>query len=149
DEMCSREHAEVFYSDHRWCLRDLGSLNGTRLNSKTVRDDTPLTALDTIELGNTQLVFVDRMDQLPDLPRRLPSSSSRKLEIRARLTETHISPTTIDGPPTQRAPGRRPNLEGQLARLYGLALKMGGAETRSELVDTVLEGLMGMVAAEV
>ena len=32
DELCSREHAEVYQSDGRWVVRDLESLNGTRLN---------------------------------------------------------------------------------------------------------------------
>src|SRR6185295_14947355 len=92
DEMCSREHAEVLFADHRWYLRDLGSLNGTRLNGKTVRDDAALKPEDLVELGNTRLVFVDTLSQLPDLPRRLPAPADSKLEIRARLSETHFSP---------------------------------------------------------
>ena len=32
DELCSREHAEVFHAEGKWRLRDLKSLNGTRLN---------------------------------------------------------------------------------------------------------------------
>src|SRR5262245_48368831 len=32
DELCSREHAEIYYADGRWRLRDLKSLNGTRVN---------------------------------------------------------------------------------------------------------------------
>src|SRR5215831_3659101 len=32
DELCSREHAEVFHADGRWRVRDLNSLNGTRVN---------------------------------------------------------------------------------------------------------------------
>src|SRR5262249_33071504 len=34
DDLCSREHAEISYSDGRWRLRDLNSLNGTRLNGQ-------------------------------------------------------------------------------------------------------------------
>src|ERR1051326_7525054 len=136
DEMCSREHAEVLFTDHRWYLRDLGSLNGTRLNGRTVRDDAPLTAQDTVELGNPQFVFVDSLNQLPDLPRRQPAPPDNKLEIRARLSETHFSPQASGAPVmAPPPPGRRANLEGQLARLYRLALSMGGAETKAELVD--------------
>src|SRR5207253_7350146 len=36
DELSSREHAEVYFADGRWRLRDLGSLNGTRLNETAV-----------------------------------------------------------------------------------------------------------------
>src|SRR4051794_32907370 len=32
DDLCSRDHAEVSYSGNRWRVRDLGSLNGTRVN---------------------------------------------------------------------------------------------------------------------
>src|SRR5258707_13074655 len=34
DEMCSREHAEVVFTDQRWYVRDLNSLNATRLTGK-------------------------------------------------------------------------------------------------------------------
>ena len=37
DEQCSREHAEVYYADGRWCLRDLNSLNGTRINNDALQ----------------------------------------------------------------------------------------------------------------
>src|SRR5881275_290518 len=39
DELCSREHAEVYRGDGHWRLRDLGSLNGTRLNNVTVTEE--------------------------------------------------------------------------------------------------------------
>src|SRR5262245_64908699 len=61
DEMCSREHAEILFADQRWYVRDLGSLNGTRVNSHSVRDDAPLSPSDIVELGSTQLVFVDNL----------------------------------------------------------------------------------------
>src|ERR1700740_353232 len=32
DELCSREHAEVYFAEGHWRLRDLKSLNGTRVN---------------------------------------------------------------------------------------------------------------------
>ena len=31
DELCSREHAEVYFAEGRWYLRDLKSLNDTRI----------------------------------------------------------------------------------------------------------------------
>jgi pSer/pThr/pTyr-binding forkhead associated (FHA) protein len=34
DDLCSREHAEVRYSDGHWRVRDLNSLNGTRVNNE-------------------------------------------------------------------------------------------------------------------
>ncbi|HZT82695.1 MAG TPA: FHA domain-containing protein, partial [Gemmataceae bacterium] len=34
DDLCSREHAEVYHARGRWRLRDLNSLNGTRVNGE-------------------------------------------------------------------------------------------------------------------
>src|SRR5262245_59249732 len=148
DEMCSREHAEVLFADDRWYLRDLGSLNGTRHNGNNVRDDIPLTPEDEVELGNTRLMFVDTMNQLPDIPKRTPAPAENKLEIRSRLSETHFLP---DGSNRTVAatPARRSSIETHLARLYRMALEMGAAETEQELVKLVLDDLMELVNTEV
>src|SRR6516162_9480896 len=42
DELCSREHAEIYHSDGRWRIRDLESLNGIRLNGERVGGDSLL-----------------------------------------------------------------------------------------------------------
>src|SRR5215471_14661882 len=68
DDLCSREHAEVNYTDGRWRLRDLGSLNGTRVNGERLDSEWELAASDEVHLGRTQLLFVEDMAQLPDLP---------------------------------------------------------------------------------
>ncbi len=150
DEMCSREHAEVLFADKRWYLRDLGSLNGTRHNGHNVRDDVPLSPEDEVELGNTRLMFVDNIDQLPDIPKRTPAPPENKLEIRTRLSETHFLPDTAGTRATisTTAP-RRSSIEAHLARLYRLALEMGAAETEQEIVKLVLDGLMEIVKTEV
>src|SRR5271165_5289243 len=58
DELCSREHAEVFHSGG-WRVRDLGSLNGTRLNGQRLEAETELTPGDDVHLGRTHLLFVE------------------------------------------------------------------------------------------
>src|SRR5438309_4366603 len=68
DELCSREHAEIYYGDGHWHLRDLNSLNGTRVNDAALDSEWELSSQDEIHLGRTQLVFVQQLDQLPDLP---------------------------------------------------------------------------------
>src|ERR1700686_1212155 len=65
DDLCSREHAEVYHADGRWRLRDLGSLNGTRLNGSAVDTEWELSPSDEIHLGRTHLLFVEDMSQLP------------------------------------------------------------------------------------
>src|SRR5262245_835636 len=68
DELCSREHAEISFADGRWRLRDLNSLNGTRLNGERLDGEWELAANDDVHLGRTHLLFVEDMGQLPDVP---------------------------------------------------------------------------------
>src|SRR5580700_5256413 len=51
DELCSREHAEVHFNNGHWFLRDLNSLNGTRLNGATVDSEWELSPGDDINIG--------------------------------------------------------------------------------------------------
>src|SRR5437870_13826414 len=68
DDLCSREHAEVYHADGRWRLRDLNSLNGTRINGGKLDADWELSPADEVHLGKTTLMYVEDMAQLPDLP---------------------------------------------------------------------------------
>ena len=53
DEVCSRNHCEVFQSGDRWLLRDLGSRNGIKINGAK---------LPAAVLGHGDLVPVDLLD---------------------------------------------------------------------------------------
>ena len=154
DDMCSREHAEVLFADEHWYVRDLGSLNGTRLNGKNLSADASLSPRDLVELGNTQIMFVEELAQLPEVPKQVPPKPPEKLEIRQRLSETHYLPAEVAVPKVRALSAReavadRDAINRDLARLYRLALEMGGAETQEELVNFVLEGLLELVKAEV
>src|SRR5260370_25577618 len=154
DDMCSREHAEVLFADQRWYVRDLGSLNGTRHNGKNVSGDAPLSPRDLVELGNTSIMFVEELNQLPEVPKHTPAKPPEKLEIRQRLSETHYLPISAPVPKARPAPNRetapeRDAINRNLARLYRLALEMGRAETQDEPVAPVLDGLLELVKAEV
>src|SRR4051794_16523894 len=65
DDLCSREHAEITFSGGQWRLRDLNSLNGTRVNSQTIEREVELSPRDLVHLGRTDLLFVEHIDQLP------------------------------------------------------------------------------------
>src|SRR5262249_35660666 len=143
DELCSREHAEVYYTDDRWHVRDMNSLNGTRVNAKKVTGECPLSPQDVVGLGRTSLVFVEKMTQLPDLPFLTTPDS---VAIKKRLSQTRFStplpPTVPAGAEVEVATGSRHPLSRDLARLYRLALDMGSTTTTSELVGVVLQGLL-------
>jgi Nif-specific regulatory protein len=163
DELCSREHAEVFQAEGQWQVRDLGSLNGTRLNGQPVRTDAILAPLDELHLGRTQLVFVEDVRQLPSPPPTRGSKRDESLAIKQRLAQTRFeAPTQIipmppkaAAPPAAQDPSKtipsarlRPR-ERDLALLYKLALEMGAADALRDLVRVVLDGLFAGIPAEV
>jgi Nif-specific regulatory protein len=149
DELCSREHAEVYQADGAWVVRDMGSLNGTRLNNEAVTVERQLEPRDEIHLGRTRLVYVEEMHQLPDLPRRNRKPGD-DVSIRKRLGDTRLLHAgAVDGQATvlQARPGRQ--LEQDLSLLYRLALRMGSADNSGDLVGIVLDGLLEATRAEV
>jgi transcriptional regulator with GAF, ATPase, and Fis domain len=153
DDLCSREHAEVYFADGRWRLRDLTSLNGTRLNGSRLDSEWELAASDEMLVGRTQLLFVESMDQLPDLLVPRPDAG---VSIKKRLGQTRFltpepptAPTVQPGDDHTPAPSSRHSLSRDLALLYRLALDMGSAASYEELVRIVLDGLLEAVPAEV
>src|SRR6185312_6812674 len=57
DEICSRNHCEVFFDGCVWKLRDLGSRNGTRVNGEPITGDTQLIEGRQFQIGNTVVSF--------------------------------------------------------------------------------------------
>src|SRR3954462_4081544 len=88
DEVCSREHAEVYHADDRWRLRDLESLNGTRLNGNRVDSEWELNPGDEVNVGRLHLLYVEDMDQLPPLPP--PLAEEEGVSIKKRLGQTRF-----------------------------------------------------------
>jgi Nif-specific regulatory protein len=155
DDLCSREHAEVFHVDGHWEVRDLNSLNGTRLNGERLDQEEELAPNDLIHLGKTDLIFVEDMSQLPDVP--LQPRSDEGVSIKKRLGHTrYLTPVPHDHTGEQEStaegitvPGDRHTLGHDLALLYRLALDMGAAADQEELVQIVLDGLLEAIPAEV
>jgi Nif-specific regulatory protein len=154
DELCSREHAELYASDGQWYLRDLRSLNGTRLNSNALDSEWELSPGDDINIGRSHFVFVNDMSQLPDVP-LAPPRTDDGLSIKKRLGQTRfLTPEPPEPPPavdnTEMAVGAgRHSLSRDLSLLYRLALDMGSCTTYEDVVRTVLDGLLEAIPAEV
>ena len=154
DDLCSREHAEIFQLDGHWFLRDLNSLNGTRVNGDTLSTDRELQPKDEVGLGRSFLVFVDNLNQLPSLP-TAPSPSDGTVSIKKRLRQTRfLSPIGPEKTPNRSAVAQQAqpashNLGEDLALLYRLALQMGSAATYQDLVSVVLDGLLEAIPADV
>jgi Nif-specific regulatory protein len=156
DDLCSRDHAEVSFSAGRWRVRDLNSLNGTRLNNERLSGEHPLTPNDEVHLGRTHLLFVTDMDQLPDLPPRDASDEADSgVSIKKRLGQTRfLTPVPPNNDGTGASEGghggsARHALSRDLSLLYRLALDMGTAGTYEDLCRIVLDALLEAVPAEV
>jgi Nif-specific regulatory protein len=152
DELCSREHAEVYFADGTWRLRDLNSLNGTRLNGNRLDSEWELAPGDEVGVGRSLFLFVKNLSQLPDTPP--PAAPSDGIEIKKRLGQTrfltpHPAGDQADVASSETVNMPRHSLSRDLSLLYRLSLDMGSAASYEELVRIVLDGLLEAIPAEV
>src|SRR3979409_1924617 len=68
DELSSRDHAEVYFAEDRWRLRDLKSLNGTRINGDPLDSEWELSTGDEFQIGKSRYIFVNQIEELPLVP---------------------------------------------------------------------------------
>src|SRR6516225_387853 len=87
DELASRDHAEVYFAEDRWRLRDLKSLNGTRINGEALDSEWELSPGDEFQIGKTLYLFVNHIDELPKIP--LPSVNDT-VSIKKRLSNSRF-----------------------------------------------------------
>src|SRR5262245_26484899 len=153
DELSSREHAEVYFAEGRWRLRDLKSLNGTRLNGQPLDSEWELGPGDEFQVGRTQFIYVEKLEELPGAPGQ-PRDTSEDVDgvsIKKRLGQTRFLTPVPEAAPEDGASTltARHSLSRDLSLLYRLALDMGSANTHEDLVRIVLDGLLEAVPAEV
>jgi MoxR-like ATPase len=89
DSPASRHHATVYKALNIWHVRDLGSLNGTELNGKLVKDQ-PLKNGDTITIGEAVFVFEEsdaQGQQSGSRPSRAMSPTPEDEKIQAVVRE--------------------------------------------------------------
>jgi MoxR-like ATPase len=75
DSPASRKHAEIFCSEGRWRVRDLGSVNGTALNGRKVAEE-DLKNQDEVVIGENVFVFEEKE---PDAARIAEAASHANL----------------------------------------------------------------------
>ena len=157
DDLCSREHAEVFPDEGGWAVRDLNSLNGTHVNGEQLRKERRLEPRDEVRVGRAQLVFVADMTQLPDVPGGKATRAAEAgdgLEIKKRLGQTRYLPPAAPPagatPPAEpaRTDARIPPAQA-VSVLYRLALDMADASTPAELGELVVDAIFRATPAEV
>jgi two-component system, NtrC family, response regulator HydG len=162
DEICSRNHCEIFLASSVWTLRDLGSRNGTLVNNVQISGDRELEGGELIQIGGCQLGFTR------DLSKPFEQLDEGEL-VDVSDGDTKVSIALIDGsqpdeagpeilhrarssryltPDAPRIVGRdRTSLE--LATLYKLAMDMGSRRSAKELATVVLEGIFSGIRADI
>ncbi|VTS04650.1 sigma 54-interacting transcriptional regulator [Tuwongella immobilis] len=165
DDLCSRDHAEIWCEDALWYVRDLGSLNGSKINTQPITGERKLAAKDELTFGRSRFLFVRNLGELPK-PLVPPTPTKTAIDadgmaIKKRLRETRYLPTSTNAPtaPETSLPDRstvmvpslpeRPTRDEAIANLYRLGLRMAAAQTSKELAAIVVDGLLESIPAEV
>ena len=155
DDICSRNHCEVFVSGGSWVVRDLDSRNGTLLSGRPVLNDEPLEDGDEIQIGDFFLIFSHdeagplgketqiRLEISTDTyqPGVTESSSEPEILLRRGVTSYHSTGGSEVDDASQRSKG--------LARLFRLALDMGATSAEPELSELVLDALFESVRVDI
>jgi hypothetical protein len=135
----SREHARVVLKDGRWFIEDLGSRNGTFVNSKRIPSQGPyaLHHADRIDIGSETIVFSwlrksadpDETDPIESLPATAPRALSpfQQQVVRA-LCRPWLEGASLDRLPTNEeiavelgTPGAENTVKAALRRAYAKA----------------------------
>lgn len=152
DEICSRNHCEIFQSGGRWIVRDLASRNGTRVQGQLIEADHPLQFGQVIQLGSTLLWFTDDPHASPKEPTPrdpLEAETATTNEVTLSLQQPEILHRTRQTRYHTAEAHSRDRMSRDLARLYRLAMDMGLANNLQELSDKVLEGLLSAMPADI
>ena len=154
DDICSRNHCEIFHISTGWMLRDRSSRNGTYLNETRVDRDRPLVDGDIIRIGETLMLFTT--DESASLKRRAPRTDSDTATDLRIPDESAALPEIIHRQKHSSLRDRDANSRtidksssAKLSRLYQIAIKMGDATSSQELADIVLDGLVGITGADI
>ncbi|MCA9015389.1 MAG: sigma 54-interacting transcriptional regulator [Planctomycetaceae bacterium] len=160
DEVCSRNHCEIFYSDSTWVIRDLGSRNGTLVQGVAITQDHELQDGDVIEIGDSEAIFtfdIARFSSRPTSAGAVEELESETIGVGSQSSWEEINVPEIiqrkshtrfhTPPPSSQVDRDRTSRE--LGRLYRLALDMGNTQSEQELSQIVLNGLFEGTSADI
>jgi sigma-B regulation protein RsbU (phosphoserine phosphatase) len=132
DVVLSRRHAELVRSSRGWSLRDLGSLNGTRLNGVRVAGEQRLHDGDVIAMSDWKLVFREG-DAPPAAPH--PDAGARLRDITDLATRSDVDLSAL---------ARQSRVLGVLTRAAASLVSLPSAPA---LLDALLGHLLDAVPA--
>ena len=126
DEMASRFHAEVYFQEGSWFLKNLSQSNGTRVEDVFVQGTIQLDLPVIIQIGDSQL----RMELADD------SQATTKRKSK-KVSSEPLADVTIDS-----------HLSGEFAALYGYMIDCLLGSTPRLLVEKALQLLLKQCGAE-
>jgi len=106
DSSASGQHAVIYWSGEGWFVRDLGSSNGTQVNSVAVEEQS-LTEGDVISVGNSSFVLEetpkDSVVAKDSIPTEAVSDSPDQGVVPQSIPKRHSSPATAPAELTDSA----------------------------------------------
>lgn len=153
DDLCSREHAEIYWYDQAWYVRDLKSLNGTHVNDKRLTGECQLESEDRLRFGNSRFIFLTNLADLPTYQPSQQQNDDSSVSIRTRIGDSRYN--AARKPPSElptaeySVRGRHVSQTEAVALLYQLALDSAAATTPAELAETALATIFAGTPAEV
>lgn len=133
DVLLSRRHAEFLETPTGWRIRDLDSMNGTRLNDERFRGERPLADGDVVTVAGWRLTFADAEE--PTETELTPSHEVRVQDITSLATRSGIDLGDLT---------RQSHLLGVLTRAAGALVSASSAE---QLFDILLADLLAALPA--
>jgi Nif-specific regulatory protein len=157
DDICSRNHCEIFQSGGEWTLRDLGSRNGTIINGTRVVGDQQLVDGELIQIGSCDLGFTfDLSRPFPQFEEEDDDDTSTSGEMVFDHPGSDTEPEIIlrTGKSRYRTVASPETIAGdrisqELTTLYRLALEMGSVPNSTGLSEVVLDGLFSGTTADI
>ena len=105
DTGVSRLHVRLRRYGRSWCIRDLGSANGTFLNGRRLQDERTLHHGDEILVGKPTLILRDAEGPVGDAPTelvRVPDLTAREREVLKALCRPALDGEVFTEPATVR-----------------------------------------------
>jgi sigma-B regulation protein RsbU (phosphoserine phosphatase) len=134
DVLLSRRHAEIEQTPGGWVVRDLGSMNGTRVNDVRIEGERPLGQGDVVTVAGWRLAFFE--EEAPSGLQHTPDHESRVQDITSLATKSGLDLGEL----TRH--GRR------LGVLTRAASALVATSSADELLDTLLQHLLDAVPAQ-
>lgn len=133
DVLLSRRHAEFFRTARGWLVRDLGSMNGTRVNDERIQDERVLYESDIVTVGGWRLVFSEAEPE--PTPEHISDHEARVHDITSLATRSGLDLSDLT---------RQGRLLGVLTRA---ASAIVSTPNEDDLLDTLLAHLLDAVPA--